>query len=267
MHRITFCHKLVDQLLILQFLINQNSEEMTDDVLINNLKKIVVESPVDKIINQIRELIASGQLKPGDRLPSERKLSEAMNVGRTYVRDAIKKLEFYGVLKTLPQSGTVVAGIGMIALEGVISDVLKLEKADFASLVESRVILEIEMVKLAAQRRTEEDIHELEAALEKYYNKISLNEQAVDEDMMFHLKIAEASHNNVLKSLMLIIMPDILANYYKLNVCSNDRLISRYNEHKAVFDSIVSQDAVASEKAMRLHLKDVMKFGKESHTE
>lgn len=235
---------------------------MADDVVINNFKHIVVESPVDKIISQIRELITSGQLKPGDKLPSERKLSEALNVGRTYVRDAIKKLEFYGVLKTLPQSGTVVAGIGMIALEGLISDVLHLEQSDFASLVESRVLLEIELVKLAALRRTESDIKELQLALSRYHEKITLNEQAVDEDMMFHLKIAEASHNSVMKSLMLIIIPEILANYYKLDICSNDRLSKRYKEHKSLFDSIVSQDTETAERLMRKHLKDVMKFGK-----
>ena len=235
---------------------------MTDDVIINNLKRIVVESPVDKIIGQIHQLISSGQLKPGDKLPSERKLSEALNVGRTYVRDAIKKLEFYGVLKTLPQSGTVVAGIGMIALEGLISDVLKLEKSDFASLVESRVILEIELVKLAAQRRTEEDIRELEQALTRYYEKISLNEQAVDEDMMFHMKIAEASHNGVLKSLMMILIPEILTNYYKLNICSNDRLISRYHEHKNLFESIAAQNEAAAAEYMKDHLKDVVNWEK-----
>lgn len=234
---------------------------MADDVVINNFKKIVIESPVDKIIGQIRELITSGQLKPGDKLPSERKLSEALNVGRTNVRDAIKKLEFYGVLKTLPQSGTVVAGIGMIALEGLISDLLHLEKSDFASLVESRVLMEIELVKLAALRRTDSNIKELEHALSRYHEKISLNEPAVDEDMMFHLKIAEASHNTVLKSLMLIIIPEILTHYYTLNICSNDRLSKRYQEHKSLFESIVAQDTKSAEGLMKNHLKDVMKLG------
>lgn len=240
---------------------------MAEDITITNFQKIIVESPVDKIISQIRELITSGQLKPGDKLPSERKLSEALNVGRTYVRDAIKKLEFYGVLKTLPQSGTVVSGIGMIALEGLITDVLHLEQSDFASLVESRVILEIELVKLAAERRTEKDIRELESALKTYYDKISLNESAVDEDMMFHLKIAEASHNKVLKSLMLIVIPEILSHYYKLNICSNDRLIKRYNEHKALFEAIVDQNTQSAERLMSLHLTDVRKLGYEHRSE
>ena len=67
---------------------------MKDDLL-NSFKEIQVETPVDMIIRQIRELISSGQLNAGDKLPSERQLAEKLAVGRTYVRDAIKKLEFY----------------------------------------------------------------------------------------------------------------------------------------------------------------------------
>jgi GntR family transcriptional repressor for pyruvate dehydrogenase complex len=235
---------------------------MSRDVAINSFKKIVVTKPVDIIIGQIRELITSGQLKPGDKLPSERKLSEILNIGRTHVRDAIRKLEFYGILKTLPQSGTLVAGIGMTALEGLISDVLHIENSDFISLVETRVILEIESIRLATQRRTKADLVELENALKNYYEKVNSNEDAVDEDMIFHLKIAEASKNRVLKSLMLIIIPDILANYSKYNICSNDTSKSRFEEHKRLYRAIVDKDADTATQMMTYHLEDILKQGR-----
>ena len=68
--------------------------------ILNSFQKIQVESAIDKIIKQIRGLVVSRQLNPGDRLLSERKLLEKLGVGRGNVRDAIKKLEFYGILKT-----------------------------------------------------------------------------------------------------------------------------------------------------------------------
>jgi len=71
--------------------------------MLENFTTLKQETPVDKIILQIRTLITSGQIKSGDKLPSERKLAEKLGVGRTHVRDAIRKLEFYGILKTLPQ--------------------------------------------------------------------------------------------------------------------------------------------------------------------
>lgn len=236
---------------------------MARDHVINNFKQIVVTKPVDIIIKQIRDLITSGELKPGDKLPSERKLSEAFNIGRTHVRDAIRKLEFYGILKTLPQSGTVVAGIGMTALEGLISDVLQLEKSDFSSLVETRVVLEIESARQAALRRTDEDLIELKKAIKKYCEKIDNGQEAVDEDMMLHLQIAEASKNKVLKSLMLIIIPDILTNYAELKVCSDDGLIKRSDQHQKLYDAIAAKDADKAAEFMRIHLQDILKLGQE----
>ena len=63
--------------------------------MLDRFSEIKVESPVDKIIRQIRTLITNGELSPGDKLPPERKLSEKFGVGRSVVRDAIRKLEFY----------------------------------------------------------------------------------------------------------------------------------------------------------------------------
>ena len=231
--------------------------------MLDNFSEIKVETPVDKIIRQIRSLITSGQLNSGDKLPPERKLAEKLGVSRTHVRDAIRKLEFYGILKTLPQSGTVVAGMGITALEGLITDVLKLEKTDFISLVETRVILETNSAKLAAERRTSEDIIEIEKALKAYEEKVKLNEPAVEEDLMFHLKIAEASKNAVLKSFMLIITPDIINSFIQYKVCDDNEIDNKVLiEHGEILQHIVNGDGEAAAKAMRKHLKDVLDFGK-----
>jgi len=231
--------------------------------MLENFSEIKVETSVDKIIRQIRSLITSGQLNSGDKLPPERKLAEKLGVSRTHVRDAIRKLEFYGILRTLPQSGTVVAGMGITALEGLITDVLKLEKTEFSSLVETRVILETNGAKLAAERRTPEDIIEIEKALKAYEAKVRLNESAVEEDLMFHLKIAEASKNAVLKSLMLIITPDIVNSFIQYKVCEDNEIDNKVlQEHEEILEHIVNGNGHAASKAMGRHLRDVLEFGK-----
>jgi GntR family transcriptional repressor for pyruvate dehydrogenase complex len=230
------------------------------DVL-DGLKEVVVEKPVDVIIKQIKELLISGQLKPGDKLPPERKLSEKFGVGRTHVREAIQKLEFYGILKTKPQSGTYVAGIGMSALEGLISDILKIDAYSFMSLVETRVLLETSAVALAAERRTEEDIEKLELSLNNYLTKARQGIKAVDEDLMFHLTIAEVSKNQVLKSLLLIIIPDIITNYSVFKVC--DTITEKaLNEHALLFQQIKDGDASGAQVTMKEHLQGIMDFAK-----
>jgi len=234
--------------------------------MLDNFNEIRVESPVDKIIRQIRELITTGQLKSGDKLPPERKLAERLNVSRSHVRDAIRKLEFYGILKTLPQSGTFVAGMGLTALEGLITDVLKLEKSDFTSLVETRVILETNAARLAALRRTDEDIEELKKALEAYETKIHNNENAMEEDLMFHLKIAEASKNSVLKSLMLIIIPDILKNFIDYKVCDEETETKALKEHQKILKAIIAKKDTKASQLMASHLKDVIDFSMNKST-
>ena len=133
----------------------------------------------EEIIQKLKELITSKKLKPGDRLPSERKLSEEFGVSRGNVREVIQKLEFYGLLKTLPQSGTFVANLGVPALSGMITDILQLKKPDFKSLVESRIMLEMQVVALASDRRTEEQLKNIEDALIAYRIKVESNESAV----------------------------------------------------------------------------------------
>ena len=70
---------------------------------IETIKSIEIESPVDKIIGQLKNLITSGQLQPGDRLPAERVLAEKFGVGRSYVREAIFKLNFMVCSKPIPK--------------------------------------------------------------------------------------------------------------------------------------------------------------------
>ena len=79
------------------------------------------------IISKIKDLINLKNLEPGDKLPSERMLSEKFEVSRSNVREAIQRLEFYGLLKSIPQSGTFVANIGVIAMNGMIKDILRLD--------------------------------------------------------------------------------------------------------------------------------------------
>ena len=230
--------------------------------LLENFRAIEIETPVDMIVRQIRELIVSGQLKPGDKLPSERKLSEKLGVGRTYIRDAIKKLEFLGILATMPQSGVVVKGVDISVMEGLLSNVMKIEKPDFFSLVETRIMMERFVVRHAALKRTEKQLEELENALLEYEVKIKNGLKAEQEDLNFHLKIVDASQNSVIKTLMLIILPDILNVYIKENVCSNDPSKKTLLEHENILEAIKRKDPDQAEEFMLQHLRDVYEFSK-----
>ncbi|MEM7103223.1 MAG: FadR/GntR family transcriptional regulator [Bacteroidota bacterium] len=230
--------------------------------LLNSFSQIVVESPVDKIIQQIRDLITSGQLKPGDRLPSERQLCAKLVVGRSHLRDALRKLEFYGILKTHPQSGTVVAGMGLPVLEGLITDMLALRGNDFKSLVETRVILETNIAGLAADNRTDRDVQAIENAIDAHHKKILTSKDAVEEDFLFHLKIADAGKNSVLKSLMLIIVPDIMQYFKKHKVCAEVSGEVVVDQHKEILQHIVDKNPDKAGECIKEHLRDISDYVK-----
>ncbi|MBI9058133.1 FadR family transcriptional regulator [Labilibaculum sp. DW002] len=230
--------------------------------ILDSFKAIEVESPVDKIIRQIRDLIIAGYLNPGDKLPSERKLSEKFSIGRTHIRNAIKKLEFYGILATNPQSGVIVKGADMAAMQGLITNVMKIESPDFYSLVETRCHLEITSVQNAALRRTEEDLIKLDKAHKAFEEKVKNNLPAENEDFIFHLKIAEASHNSVSKTLMLIVLPDILEIYRRENVCANEGFKKSLVEHENIMSAIKNGDPDLASKYMKEHLNDVLEFSR-----
>jgi GntR family transcriptional repressor for pyruvate dehydrogenase complex len=219
-----------------------------------------------QIISKIKDLITSQKLKPGDRLPSERKLSEEFGVSRSNVREVIQKLEFYGLLTTLPQSGTFVAKIGVPALSGMFTDLMQLKKPDFKSLVETRIMLETNIVSLAAERRTTQQLIQIEEALIAYQKKVERGESAVEEDLMFHLKISEASGNSVMNTLMLIITPEIITNFEKYHVCTNSMTQDNVMEHLQIFEAIKNQNPVAARHYLQHHFKTLYEYCNQTET-
>ena len=230
--------------------------------LIDNIQAIQVESPVDKIIRQLKQLIVSGQLKPGDRLPAERALSEKFGVGRSYVREAILKLEFYGLLKTNPQSGTYVSGLSIKVIDSLITDIIKFNKDDFSAMVEARYYLELDSVRLAAERKSLEDIEAIEQAMNDYEAKVNNGESAVEEDMLFHVMIARATKNSVIESMILNLIPDLIKHITEIKICGDNRGKAAVEEHKAIFEALKAGDIDAAENAMAGHLDDILQISR-----
>ena len=219
-----------------------------------------IQSTKKRIISRIKDLINFKNLEPGEKLPSERMLSEKFNVSRGNLRDALQTLEYYGLVKSIPQSGTFVAEIGITSLNGMIDDILSLPSPSFKELVEARIFLELKGVKLAAIRRTTYDLIRLENALAAYSDKINASEDAVQEDLLFHLAIARASGNSTLNTFMLKITPEIINNFEKHHVCDKDTAFIGIQEHNDIIDAIRSQDPDAARRAMKKHFKSLYQY-------
>ncbi|NRD23088.1 FadR family transcriptional regulator [Winogradskyella litoriviva] len=212
------------------------------------------------IISKINDVIIYKNLESGDRLPSERTLAEKFEVSRSSIRAAIQKLEFYGVLKSIPQSGTYIANIGVVAINGIIKNLLRLDSPDFKSLVQTRILLELKITGLAAVNRTDADLKDMEAALQAYKDKVLNKEDAVQEDLLFHLAIAKAGGNTTMNSIMLMITPEIIMNFEKYHICDEGLSQNVINEHQAVFDAIKNKDSKLAQEKMKEHFKVLYEY-------
>ncbi len=220
-----------------------------------DLAPIAITKPADMIMVQLRDLISAGTLKPGDKLPPERVLAEQFGIGRGYVREALKRLEFYGILKTLPQSGTRVANLSVRLLDGLIANVIRLEKSDLEAMIETRGIMESGAARLAAQRATLKDSDHLEHLFNRYKEKALKGQPAMDEDMLFHLKIAEISGNRVLQSLISLLVPEVHHLSFQKNTCPPERLLVAVKEHEQILQAIQQKDPDKAFEAMQRHMQ------------
>lgn len=149
----------------------------------------------EKVSIAIKNDIASGKLKKGEKIPPEPELMEIYSVGRSTIREAVKSLAMSGILKVQQGFGTIVASK---TKEEPLSQ--RLRRAEFDEINTVRALLEKEIVRLACTHRTEADLEQMKNLLNERKKSIAAKQQkkCADADINFHISIAKASGNNVL---------------------------------------------------------------------
>jgi GntR family transcriptional repressor for pyruvate dehydrogenase complex len=228
-----------------------------------------------RIVEQVEEALASGELKPGQRLPSERELVSQFEVSRSSVREALRVLESNGVVRSRPgdPNGPEVLPFSTTALHKQMVRLARIEEVSLAELVSFRMILDGSASRLAARLRTPEQLAEMEAAIERMRGAIDVGyEKFSDGDVAFHEAIASASHNamiqvcnNVVRSVVLSLISD------KISRSRNRRatMLESLSRHAEVLDAIRAGDGDAAARAARRNLYDyysgyVLKTDRES---
>lgn len=227
--------------------------------ILKNIEPVRIEKPSDVVLKQIKNIISTGELKPGDKLPPERILAERFGIGRGYIREAIKRLEYYGILKTIPQSGTLVANLGVSLINGLIASIIQLEKDDFRALIETRSILEIEACRLAALRANKEEFEKLDSLFCAFKDKVMKGMDGLEEDLLFHLHIADMAGNQVLRSIIMLITPEVAYLSKKLDTCKEDRTMDALSEHQAILEAIREKNSGKAAAGMKIHMDNTMR--------
>lgn len=212
------------------------------------------------VLEHLRDQIVSGKLKAGTKLPSERALCQTLGVSRGYVRKALAKLEHYGLIRTLPQRGTIVAGLGSKAISGLIASIGSLEE-DFGpvELFEIRALLEAFAARKAAERAGADDITEILKWHSEFRIRADAGQRGLEEDHLFHLAIARASGNPVCLALTSYFTPQIISLNADYAESDPDRFRRTFAEHDAIVRAILAGDPDVSAEAMRSHMEEAWK--------
>ena len=211
-----------------------------------------------RTLADVLSFIQKRNYDPGERLPSERELSERFGVGRGVVREALSVLENLRYLTRKPNSGvfltatperTSLETLSLFSELGISLTTDKLREA-----LEVRRIVEVQAVQLACVRRTDADLAALDAIVERFDAAIAgSHEQAADLDYAFHMAIFTAAHNTVLTQM---VHPFYLMSAHRRATFFADktRCIASNAQHRALVDCLRRGDAGAAQRIMGEHI-------------
>ncbi len=220
-------------------------------------RKVVQKKVREEVFEQIKELINSGNLKPGDKLPSERELAEAMNVSRSSIREAILKLECMGVVEQRHGEGTYVKSLTSEPMQGLFDEFIR-RKETLLDLMEIRMVLETWSAARAAELATDAEIQDMVKCLNKMGRTLSSGTKAGQNlNLKFHLLIAGASRNKMLVHVMQTfsewIIQVTLELEYEVDYSSKVRY-ELLDQHFQILDAIIKRDSELASARMREHI-------------
>jgi GntR family transcriptional regulator, transcriptional repressor for pyruvate dehydrogenase complex len=210
----------------------------------------------ERLVDKILGLISSGAWKPGFRLPPERELSEAFGVSRTVVREAVKALEARGVLESAAGSGVSVRLADFNMVSRSLQTYMQLSnRVDFEiRLNEVRRVLEVEMVALAAARRTPEQLAQLYQICQQMRTGKNSAKEMAELDFRLHVTLAEATQNELFKVLLAPLIHQ-LRDQIILTWEDFPRPVEQvFDQHEAIVSAVENEDADAARQAMLKHL-------------
>ena len=222
----------------------------------------------ERVIDEIRHRLKTGQLKVGEKLPNQNELSSELGVSRTSLREAMKILDLLGAIEQRPGYGTVIRKeIPELHAQGANLPLMSDPAATF-ELLEAREILECGAVRLAAQKATPVQIERLQALVEEMDTHLATEESEKFKkiDNAFHALINAASGNRFLTD------PGVALNQYVQQFIDENidllpgLLKASQQYHRAVCDAIAERDPDRAEKAMRHHIQTIGKSYKRLQT-
>ena len=213
------------------------------------------ESTLEVIVQQIKDQIKKGILKPGEKLPSERKLADLLGLSRASVREAIQALAFSGYLEVIQGKGTYVLEMAT-KYDEIVNFFSEFSNYSLDYLMEARIMLEGEFARLAALNASQEEIDIIERVFNEIAKSKDLNSFVV-KDLEFHLTIAKATHNPFMNGLMKIIGEMLYKETRKIIKISKDTRINTIETTRNLVQAIKKRNSEQAKELMSEHIRNI----------
>jgi GntR family transcriptional regulator, transcriptional repressor for pyruvate dehydrogenase complex len=208
------------------------------------------------VVQKVRALIDRGELQRGDRLPAERQLAQLLGVSRPSLRAGLKTLAAMGVVQTRHGAGTFIAAGPPVLTSEPLSFLAALHGFTRAQMFEARLVLEVTVAGLAAERarRAPEHLIAISDETTGMFASLDNPDAFLDHDIRFHQAVAAASGNPILSSL--VEMVSALFRQVRRETIGRARdLKEAADEHRAIYQAIRAYDPERARKAMHAHLQ------------
>ena len=211
----------------------------------------------EMIVEQVKTLIKDGQLQPGQKLPPEKEFTQQLGVGRSSLREAINVLEALGYVEARKHKGIYVRSVSEPILKDPLRRILDEDQSTLPHLYDLRKDIELAASQKAAERRNTDDLKRLSNCLGRMARDKAESKLALQDDLEFHLAIAQATRNflrlHVLKNIF-----ELSNNYIDLvrvKIIEHKADIPQiYGQHEAIFKSIEARRPIEARDAMEAHL-------------
>jgi GntR family transcriptional regulator, transcriptional repressor for pyruvate dehydrogenase complex len=210
----------------------------------------------EAIVDQIRGLIRSEQLRPGDRLPSERDLGERMGVSRVTIREAMRVLEAGGLIEIRvgARGGAVVTSPSSTRLGSGLADLISLSPLTAGEVTEARQVFEVGIIPLVVERATEQDLTELREMVAQHQAALKNGEYGMPMSAAFHARVAACTHNAAIEMLVHSFHGPLLMSLREAQVAAPLMGHRGANEHRDFVEAVARRDLERAEEIMRTHL-------------
>jgi GntR family transcriptional regulator, transcriptional repressor for pyruvate dehydrogenase complex len=220
------------------------------------IAKISKNSVADSIINEIRRLIMSGELKAGEKLPDQIRLAKQLGVSRVSLREALMTLSQLGAIEQRPGKGTFLVARAPALMAGEMEVAFMSDAEATLELNEVRNLMEVGIIRLAVERATDEEITEIGHVLERMRQVAEKGdlEDYREQDFIFHDRLASAAHNRFVMHLFKSIR-QAFHKFLEESFAAMPQMIEKsLIGHEAVFAALKSRNSKAAVVAMADHL-------------